>query len=86
MLISVDDSGAGIAADKLDRIFERGFSTKGEGRGTGLSLVKGDRGRVPRDDSRRVRAGNWQLVHHYGCGIRKQTAVGRKSDVHNGCY
>ena len=29
MLISVDDSGAGIAADKLDRIFERGFSTKG---------------------------------------------------------
>ena len=32
MLISVDDSGAGIAADKLDRIFERGFSTKGEGR------------------------------------------------------
>lgn len=40
MLISVDDSGAGIAADKLDRIFERGFSTKGEGRGTGLSLVK----------------------------------------------
>ena len=36
----VDDSGAGIAADKLDRIFERGFSTKGEGRGTGLSLVK----------------------------------------------
>ena len=23
-----------------DRIFERGFSTKGEGRGTGLSLVK----------------------------------------------
>lgn len=40
MLISVDDSGAGIAADRLDRIFERGFSTKGEGRGTGLSLVK----------------------------------------------
>ena len=26
MLISVDDSGAGIAADKLDRIFERGLS------------------------------------------------------------
>ena len=40
MLISVDDSGAGIAADRLDHIFERGFSTKGEGRGTGLSLVK----------------------------------------------
>ena len=51
MLISVDDSGAkvfisvkdqgiGIPAKSLDRIFERGFSTKGEGRGTGLSLVK----------------------------------------------
>ena len=86
MLISVDDSGAGIAADKLDRIFERGFSTKGEGRGTGLSLVKGDCGRVPRDDSCGVRAGNRQLVHHYGCGIRKRTAVRRKSDVHNGYY
>ena len=40
MLLSVDDSGAGIAANRIDRIFERGFSTKGEGRGTGLSLVK----------------------------------------------
>ena len=40
MLLSVDDSGAGMAAPQLDRIFERGFSTKGEGRGTGLSLVK----------------------------------------------
>ena len=40
MLLSVDDSGTGMAAPQLDRIFERGFSTKGEGRGTGLSLVK----------------------------------------------
>ncbi len=40
MLISVDDSGPGIPEKLLPRIFERGFSTKGSGRGTGLSLVK----------------------------------------------
>ena len=38
--IRVVDQGIGIPAKSLDRIFERGFSTKGEGRGTGLSLVK----------------------------------------------
>ncbi len=86
MLISVDDSGAGIAADKLDRIFERGFSTKGEGRGTGLSLVKETVDAFHGTIRVESEPGNWQLVHHYGCGIRKQTAVGRKSDVHNGYY
>lgn len=41
MLISVDDSGARhCCLIRWTCIFERGFSTKGEGRGTGLSLVK----------------------------------------------
>ena len=40
MLITVDDTGGGIAPENMDAIFENGFSTKGEGRGTGLYLVK----------------------------------------------
>lgn len=40
VLITVDDTGSGIKADNLDFIFENGFSTKGEGRGTGLYQVK----------------------------------------------
>lgn len=37
--IRVGDNGTGIAAEDVSRIFERGFSTKGEGRGVGLFLV-----------------------------------------------
>lgn len=40
MLITVDDTGRGIPPENIDRIFENGFSSKGEGRGTGLYLVK----------------------------------------------
>lgn len=40
MLIMVDDTGTGISKDDLDHIFENGYSTKGEGRGTGLYQVK----------------------------------------------
>ena len=40
MLITVDDTGGGIAPEHLDAVFENGFSTKGEGHGTGLYLVK----------------------------------------------
>lgn len=85
MLISVDDSGAGIAADKLDRIFERGFSTKGEGRGTGLSLVKETvdafHGTIRVESEPGLAARSSLRLRN-----RKQTAVGRKSDVHNGYY
>ena len=40
VLITVDDTGRGICRTDLDVIFENGFSTKGEGRGTGLYQVK----------------------------------------------
>ncbi|MCL7667668.1 ATP-binding protein, partial [Klebsiella pneumoniae] len=32
--------GPGIAPDKIDHIFDKGVSTKGSERGTGLALVK----------------------------------------------
>ena len=40
VLITSDDTGIGISEKNLERIFENGFSTKGEGRGTGLYQVK----------------------------------------------
>ena len=40
VLITVDDTGTGIAPEHLEHIFENGFSTKGSGRGTGLYQVK----------------------------------------------
>ena len=40
VLITVDDTGTGIAPEHLEQIFENGFSTKGSGRGTGLYQVK----------------------------------------------
>ena len=39
MVITVDDTGGGISPENRRKIFENGFSTKGEGRGTGLHLV-----------------------------------------------
>jgi len=38
VLLSVSDTGQGMAPETLSRIFEPFFSTKGEGRGTGLGL------------------------------------------------
>lgn len=40
LLITTDDTGSGIEETNIDRIFENGFSTKGNGRGTGLYQVK----------------------------------------------
>lgn len=40
VLITTDDTGGGIPKQDLARIFENGYSTKGQGRGTGLYQVK----------------------------------------------
>lgn len=40
LLITVDDTGVGIPPENMERIFENGYSTKGEGRGTGLYQVR----------------------------------------------
>ena len=40
VLITVDDTGSGIKLRDMEHIFENGFSTKGDGRGTGLYQVK----------------------------------------------
>ena len=40
VLLTVQDTGEGIRWEDRDSIFENGFSTKGEGRGTGLYQVK----------------------------------------------
>ena len=40
LLITVKDNGPGIPKNIMDKIFEKGFSTKGEGRGVGLFHTK----------------------------------------------
>ena len=40
VLITIDDTGSGISEQDMEFIFENGYSTKGEGRGTGLYQVK----------------------------------------------
>ena len=40
LLITVKDTGGGISRENRDKIFENGFSTKGQGRGVGLYHTK----------------------------------------------
>ena len=40
LLLCVEDTGPGIPATLQRTLFQRGISTKGRGRGTGLSLVQ----------------------------------------------
>lgn len=39
-MIVCEDTGGGIAEDIRERMFEQGVSTKGSGRGTGMTLIK----------------------------------------------
>lgn len=40
LMIEVNDTGAGIRQEDMDKVFMNGYSSKGEGRGTGLYQVK----------------------------------------------
>lgn len=40
VLITVDDTGCGISPENIGNVFKKGYSTKGDGRGTGLYQVK----------------------------------------------
>ena len=40
LIITVEDSGKGIEVNAIDKIFHKGFSSKGENRGIGLFIVK----------------------------------------------
>lgn len=40
VLITTDDTGSGISEENMKHVFENGYSTKGEDRGTGLYQVK----------------------------------------------
>ena len=39
-ILQFNNQGEVIPQEELQHIFERGFSTKGDGRGTGLALVR----------------------------------------------
>lgn len=40
LFITVDDTGCGIRQNDLDKIYTRGYSTKGENRGIGMKLIQ----------------------------------------------
>jgi sensor histidine kinase regulating citrate/malate metabolism len=40
LMIDVNDTGVGIRREDMDKVFLDGYSSKGEGRGTGLYQVK----------------------------------------------
>lgn len=69
LLISVEDTGPGIAVQDQARIFEKGFSTKGVGRGTGLYQVKATVERL---------GGSITLESQPGKGTSFQIHIGQK--------
>lgn len=40
LVISVDDTGIGMTDDTIEKVRKGGYSTKGSGRGTGMTLIK----------------------------------------------
>jgi signal transduction histidine kinase len=45
LVLEISDSGAGVDAAIAERIFEEGYSTRGQGRGWGLKMVREQMGR-----------------------------------------
>ena len=62
-IITCEDTGRGIQPQLLDHIFEKGVSSKGENRGTGLFLVHELMGGVRRNHRYRHRAWRGHLLH-----------------------
>ena len=40
VVVEITDNGVGLTGEVAERIFDRGFSTKGTGRGIGLSIAR----------------------------------------------
>jgi two-component system, LuxR family, sensor kinase FixL len=55
--VAVSDCGTGLSSDKLDKIFQPFFTTKGEGLGMGLSIcrsiIEAHRGRLWAENNER---------------------------------
>ena len=49
MIITVKDTGVGIRQEEIDKLFVKGYSSKGENRGYGLYLVKDSLKRINGD-------------------------------------
>ena len=62
--VEVVDTGAGIASENLQRVFEHSFSTKAQGTGLGLNLVK-----------RLCERLNWQIELHSEPGVGTQVRL-----------
>lgn len=55
--VCVEDSGRGVPPDMRSRVFEAGVTTKGRGRGNGLSLVR----QIARDQGGHIEVGTSEL-------------------------
>ena len=64
-IITCEDTGGGIRPDLIDRIYERGVSSKGENRGTGLFLEQTTCRRIARGYLHRNRRRRRNLLYHY---------------------
>lgn len=65
LLLSVDDTGPGMTEEVKQHIFERGFSTKGDGRGTGLALVPRYHRDLQWNHPGRIRPGGWHFIYYH---------------------
>src|SRR5262249_35126410 len=57
VVVSVEDSGRGVPPEMRGRVFDAGVTTKGRGRGNGLSLVR----QVTRDQGGHIEVGSSEL-------------------------